>query len=131
MTRKDLMVRQGEQNVPASNRSYYERRVVPSADIIEGTDEFIVRVDMPGVDKSNITLKVDSDKLKVQGSTGKYHAGNASFIRHETKPTCYEREFYLGNGVDRDKIQAEYSLGILTITLQKSEHSKPKHISIR
>jgi HSP20 family protein len=131
MTRKDLMVRQGEPNVPARNRSYYERRVVPSADIIEGTDEFIVRVDMPGVDKSNITLKVDSDKLKVQGSTGDYHAGNASFIRHETKPTCYEREFYLGNGVDRSKIHAEYSFGILTITLQKSEESKPKHISIR
>jgi HSP20 family protein len=131
MTRKDIMKRPNSQHAVPSERSYYERRIVPPADIIENDNEYIVRVDVPGVDKKSITLKVEGDTLRVQGSTGEHHRENKTLLINEITPTTYKREFHLGKDVDRTRINGEYDAGVLTITLGKNEHSKPRDIKIK
>jgi len=131
MTRKDIMKYQEQNKQVEHPRSYYERRVVPSANIVENNNEFIVHVDMPGVNKESISLKVDGDSLHIQGSTGNYHKDNAKMYLHETRPTIYEREFNLSNEIDRSKITGEYNNGVLLITLQKNEKAKPQEIKIK
>ena len=131
MTRKDIMKRQENQHELPQTRSFYERRVVPSADIIEGENEYIVRVDMPGVEKNSIDLKVDGSSLRVRGSAGDYHGNSPYMIMREIKPTVYDRVFQIGKDIDRNAINGEYNEGVLTITLRKNESAKPREIKIK
>lgn len=117
-----------EENEP---RNYYERKVVPAADIIEGKHDYTVRIDLPGVNKETIDLKIDGDRLRLRASTGLRHGNNAKLRIQETAPVIYEREFFLGNEIDRSKINGEYDHGVLVITLQKNESKKPHEIKIK
>ncbi len=131
MTRKEIMKRPDNQDRVTGSRSIYERRIVPPADIIEENNEYIVRVDMPGVEKESIDLKVDGDTLRVRGSAGDYHKNNPKMVVNEITPTVYERDFQLGKDIDRSGIKGEYDTGVLTITLPKSEQAKPHEIKIK
>ncbi len=131
MTRQDIMKRPESSTAVTKPQSFYERRVIPPADIIEGPEEYTVRVDMPGVAKDSIELKVDGSKLLVRGSTGKYHNDNSKMVLREINPTMYQREFQLGSEIDRSKINAEYESGVLNISLHKNEQSKPREIRIK
>ncbi len=131
MTRKDLMKRPEKKESVVQPRSYYERRIVPPVDIIESDNHYTVQVDMPGVNKESIDLKVDGDTLRVRAYTGDYHKGDAKLHRREIIPSVYEREFQLGKEIDRSKINGEYDNGVLTITLQKNESVKPREIHIK
>lgn len=131
MTRKDIMKRPENQHAVTKSRSIYERRVVPPADIIDGINEYTVRVDMPGVNKDTIALKIDGDTLRVRGSAGDYHRQSPKMVINEISPTVYERDFHLGKDINRSNISGEYESGILTITLPKSEQAKPREIKIK
>lgn len=131
MTRQEIMKRSENSTAISQPRSYYERRIIPPADIIEGSEEYTVRVDMPGVAKESIELKVDGNKLRVKGNTRKYHNDNPRMVLQEITPTLYQREFQLGNEIDRSKINAEYDNGVLNISLHKNEQSKPREIKIK
>jgi HSP20 family protein len=130
MTRKDIMVRPNGETAVIHPRSFYEKRVVPPADIIETDANYIVRVDMPGADKSSIDLKIDGDTLRVQGNTSEYHREQPRMFLREIRPTTYEREFGLGRGVNREAVSAEYTDGVLYITIEKNEEMKPREIRI-
>jgi HSP20 family protein len=49
----------------------------------------------------------------------------------EMRGTGYEREFTIGNGIDRDRVDAAYDNGVLTITLHKSDALKAREIRIQ
>lgn len=129
MTRNEIMKR--SDNKPLPTFSHYERKMIPRTDIIEKENMYIVRIDMPGVDKESIKIKVDGDMLHVTGSTGQYHDNDPKMLVREIAPKVYEREFQLGNEIDRSKISGEYDTGVLTITLEKSEQSKPREIVVK
>lgn len=131
MTRKDIMKRPENTHGVPQTRSIYERRIVPPADIIADTNAYTVRVDMPGVEKESIDLKVDGDTLRVRGSAGDYHKKDAKMVLNELTPVVYEREFQLGKDIDRSGIDGQYEAGVLTITLMKSENAKPREIKIK
>lgn len=131
MTRQNIMKRPESSTAVTQPHTYYERKIIPPADIIEGAEEYTVRMDMPGVSKDSIQLKVDGQILRVRGSTGKYHNENPRMVLREINPTVYEREFQLGNEVDRSKINAEYDSGVLIISLHKNEKSKPREIQVK
>jgi HSP20 family protein len=129
MTRNEIMKR--SDNKPLSTFSHYERRVIPPTDIIETGSVYTVRVDMPGVNKESIKIKVDGDMLRVTGSTGNYHDNDPKMLVREIAPKVYEREFQLGNEIDRSKISGEYDMGVLTITCPKAEEAIPKAIDVK
>jgi len=131
MTRKDIMKQPEKSQSTIQPQSFYERRIVPPANIVEETNQYTVHVDMPGVNKETVKLQVDADTLRIQGSTGDYHQENAKLHKREIIPTTYEREFQLGKEINRSKINAEYDNGVLTITLQKHDAVKPREIPIK
>lgn len=131
MARKDIMRREANNRGAVAARSYYERRIVPPADIIESDHDYTVRIDMPGVEESSIDIKIEGNKLRIRGSTGEYVREGARMLVNELRPTVYEREFLLGKGINRDAIKAEYVNGVLFMTLEKSEDLKPREIKIK
>jgi HSP20 family molecular chaperone IbpA len=103
--------------------------IAPPVDIFENEDSLIVVVDLPGVDKDGVGIRIDDDILTIQGSA-KY-TQQANVLHQEFTLQNYYRQFQLSDEVDQSKISAESENGVLTITLPKAEKSKPKQIKVK
>ena len=100
----------------------------PAVDIRETDDAFILKCDMPGVNRDNLDVTVDGDRLTITGKTAKEPEGKALY--RETNAGNFYREFNLGDGIDRESISAEMQSGQLTICIGKSEAVKPRKIDV-
>jgi len=106
------------------------RYQVPPVDIYEAVDGLAVVVDMPGVDKDGIDIRVDNGILTIQGKVQPVAHGDGRGY-NEFVLTDYFRQFQLSDLVDVEKISAELKHGVLTIHLPKAEKAKPKQISVK
>lgn len=111
-----------QKNASASQNAVKVRacRVSPDCDIEEAKDDYIVRMDMPGLDPEKIDVKLDKDILTVEADS----AVDGLETRH------YYRQFRVMRGLDAEKCQADYKLGVLTLTLAKPQTAKPQQIKI-
>lgn len=114
----------------AKRTEYLNVIVAPLADVYETDDVFVVKLDMPGTTKEEISLSISSSRLDIRGTVGAILAENAGIILSEIGKKTYQRVFNLGDGIDRDRITAVYEDGILTITLGKTEEAKPRNIQV-
>jgi HSP20 family protein len=104
--------------------------VAPIADIYETTEAFVLKLDMPGTTREAITLSIDSGRLEIRGAVSNTLADNAGVILSEIGKKTYHRGFNLGDGIDRDRISAQFEDGILTVTLAKTEAVRPRSIQV-
>jgi len=126
MTEKELAK---TQKAEVTRRESAEQKLfVPLADIWETEDEIVVKLDMPGVDKKDIDIKVEGDTLKVCGQVSEQPQGRVVFADRQVGSFC--REFTLSRDLDRNKIAAEMDAGVLTIRVAKAEEVKPRRIEI-
>jgi HSP20 family protein len=107
-----------------------ETPVVPVADIYETSDAYVVKLDMPGARKESIKLCVEPRYISVRAAVGGYHAEQTNILMNEIGRKAYVREFNLGRGINHNDVQAQFEDGVLTITLPKTEESKPREIQI-
>jgi len=103
---------------------------IPSVDIYETGEKFVLVLDMPGTVKENIEISTEGEELIV---TGKINEDTKDWkpVVSEFKLNDYKRSFTIGNKVKRDNINAKYEAGILTIELEKTEAAKPRKIDVR
>lgn len=110
------------------NKSY----IIPTVDISETDDSFILKADMPGVKKDDLDIVIDNEELEIKGKFSQAYLGNDDeLIYQEYKAYDYYRKFNIGNNIDNDKVIAEINQGILNLTLPKREKLKPKKIDIK
>lgn len=95
--------------------------VAPDCDIEETKDAFVLNVDMPGLDKSQIKIELDRDMLTVDA--------NEEIDGFE--PRHYERQFRVMRNLDPQTIKADYKLGVLNIVLPKPAEQKSQQIKIQ
>ncbi len=103
--------------------------IAPPVDIFENEHALIVVADLPGVDRAGVDIRVEDSVLTIKG-TAKY-TQPATILRQEFSLQNYYRQFQLSDEVDQSKISAESKNGVLTITLPKTEKSKPKQIEVK
>jgi HSP20 family protein len=103
----------------------------PEADIFETYDAFIVELDMPGVTKESITVTADAQLLSVCSAQTTDDTERGKILVNEIGRKKYLREFRLGSGIKLDEINAEYSDGVLLVTLPKADEVKARHITIQ
>ena len=98
-------------------------------DISEDDKEYIVTVDMPGIDKKNVELSYGEDTLTVHVKKEEENKEKEkAYIRKERTSMDMTRSFYLEN-VDENKIEAKMENGVLTLTLPKmKEAPNPKKV---
>lgn len=92
-------------------------------DLRELPDAFVVQMDLPGLQKSDITIEVKDRVLSVSGKreqSMKKKEGE-KIIMQERSLNAFSREVVLSKSVDADKVVAEYKDGVLTISLPKTE----------
>ncbi|MCK5572748.1 MAG: Hsp20/alpha crystallin family protein, partial [Bacteroidetes bacterium] len=76
-------------------------------------------------------VTMDRESLVVRGSTESVQRQDVELVFSEIQCGTYLREFTLGRGIDRDKIDATYERGVLTLRLPKNESLKPREITVR
>ncbi|QOP42719.1 Hsp20/alpha crystallin family protein [Sulfurimonas sediminis] len=95
-------------------------------------DTFTIEVDLPGVKKEDIELKVEDDYLTVTAVRKfKNEVKEDDYYLCESNFGVISRSFILPDNIDRDKIQAKFEDGRLYLTLEKLESKKTKNISIQ
>jgi len=93
-------------------------------------DRFYLHVDIPGVDNDSIDVTVDNNTLTVSAERKFADIEGASWLVNERPQGNFTRQFYLGEGLDSDQIEAGYDHGVLTISIPVAEEAKPRKISV-
>jgi HSP20 family protein len=106
------------------------RTFVPTADIYEDRDSLKVILEMPGVEKGNVEVKVEEGVLFVEGRLDLAKYRGLQPVYTEYNIGNYSRSFRLSNAIDQDKIGAELKDGVLSLTLAKAEKAKPRTIQV-
>jgi HSP20 family protein len=111
----------------------YENAVwAPLTDISEDEDNFVLKLDLPGIKKENVKINYENGQLSISGERKhEFEKKNAKFHRVERSYGKYFRSFNLPSKIQEDKIDAEFKDGQLTITVPKSEEAKPKQIEVK
>lgn len=103
------------------------------ADIHESDDALILRLDVPGVEKGNVSIEVDETgtlQIKARNAFREPAAGKGGVLLREFRPADYYRAFQLGDAFDKDGISARLEDGVLEIGIRKREAAKPRRIEI-
>jgi len=80
---------------------------------------------MPGVNKEGLEISVENNELTIVGRRS-LPAGEGTVIHRESRPENYRRAFELDPSIDANKISAKIDQGVVTLTLPKAEHVKPR-----
>jgi HSP20 family molecular chaperone IbpA len=103
---------------------------LPSTDIYENADEFILVANMPGVARSEVQVKVIDESLIVFGKINYNEIVSRDYILNENEIGNYFRKFKISDSIDKTKINAKYDNGQLLVNLPKSAKVKPRTIEI-
>jgi len=104
----------------------------PSIDVEETPDAFMVRAEMPGLEKDQFSVTYEDDHLVIRGEKKQKREckeGNVQWM--ECSYGSFERTVHFPSPVESNQVQAKYQNGVLEVRLNKNEASKLKEIPIK
>lgn len=103
----------------------------PPVDIREEPDSVVLTAELPGINKDDIEVKVESGTITLRGEKKQEKEINTDgAYRMERFFGSFARSFVLPTTIDADKIRATYKDGVLEVTLPKADEARPKKITI-
>ena len=129
-TQQELQVQQKREVESKQEATIPARVFVPATDIFETDEALTVILEMPGVDKDKVDVKVENDVLKIEGWIDFSRYEGLQPVYTEYNIGNYARSFQLSSKIDQDRISAELRDGVMTLVLPKSEKAKPRKISV-
>jgi HSP20 family protein len=110
----------------------WEREWIPSLDVSETKENFVVKAEVPGIDAKDINISLTGDVLTIKGEK-KHEKEEKEEDYHlvERGYGVFSRSVRLPAEVESAKIKASYKNGILKVTLPKSEKVKAKEVKIK
>ena len=121
---KKEVAAKGEKTVPA-------RHYIPSTDIYETDDALMVVMEVPGVDRKNVDVKLENDELHVEARIDFSNYEGMEPLYTEYSIGHFARTFALSHMIDQQTIGASLGDGVLTLTLKKIQQAKPRRIDIQ
>jgi HSP20 family protein len=100
--------------------------ILPAVNIAETPTSYIVTLDVPGAVKENINAHIENAVLIVTADIA-----DTNQLEETKHVRQYHREFSLANNIDVNSVNAQYDLGVLTLTLNKKQQYLPKNITIK
>lgn len=104
--------------------------LVPPVDVIEDSTGITLYADVPGVPRDKLNLRIEADTLTIEGEVGMAVPAGMEATHVEVNLPRYRRAFSLSQELDREKIVAELSNGVLKLRIPKAEHAQPRRIEI-
>jgi HSP20 family protein len=127
---QELAVREKQELANKEEKTIPGRYFVPQADIFETDEALTVIMEMPGVEKKNVSIALENDIVRVEGQIdfGQYQGMEPVYTEYNVGH--YARGFTLSSKIDRDNISAQLDDGVLTLTLPKVKESVPRRIAV-
>lgn len=105
------------------------KRTMPM-DAYRDGDQLIVQLDIPGIDPDSLELNVENNVLTVKASRRRPQIEDSQWLVSERLHGTFTCQLHLSDGLDLDKIQADYDRGVLTIRIPVAEDAKTRRIEI-
>ena len=103
----------------------------PVVDVFDHDEKVVIKAELPGVDKKDIHVDVKDGILTLRGERSyENELKEENYHRKERAFGKFHRSFALPEGLDPDKIEADYKDGVLKVEIPKSEEKKPKEITV-
>ena len=116
----------------ASNGEVATTGWLPSVDVREEKDRFLVHVDLPGVDKNDIEIVAEKGVLTIKGERhAETKTGDASYERVERVSGKFLRRFTLPESAQTDAITAKQTNGVLEVSIPKQPQVQPKRVEVQ
>jgi HSP20 family protein len=112
-----------------SDRGQAQPFITPPASLTEIADGYMLEIEMPGVKKDGLDISVENNELTIVGRRS-LPALEGMLIHRESRPENFRRVFELDPSIDGDKISAKIDQGLVTLTMPKAEHVKPRKITV-
>lgn len=117
--------------VPGGQREDSERSWVPAVDLSQNAEGYVVKADLPGLTKKDISVSIENNTLTLSGErTFEKKEESETFNRIERSYGRFTRSFGLPSNVDPSAVKATFADGVLTIEIPKAEEAKSRAIEI-
>lgn len=100
-------------------------------DLYRTGDDFVVQVDLPGVDPGSIDIDMDGATVTLRAERKTAVGPDAQWLVRERAAGTFARQLTLGRGLATERISADYSDGVLTLTIPVAETAKPRKIEVQ
>ncbi len=117
---------QDQQRPPESTQP----RIYPAYEVWESAEAIHLRLEMPGLDRSDVEISVENNELTITGSRPDWNV-NGTVLLRERRVGDYYRVFTLDKTVDMDAITATMKNGTLDLVLGLAKEAKPRRIEIK
>ena len=103
----------------------------PALEVSEEKDSYVVKVELPGVNKEDVKLSLEAGTLTIVGERKNEAKSETAQVYHSERfYGRFQRTVNLPETIATSQVKAGYKDGVLTVTLPKSEEAKPKQIDI-
>ena len=102
-------------------------RWVPTVDVIEQQDQYVLKADLPGVDRKDIEIVFEDGALTLKGERSEsIDSDHGGYQRAERAYGSFERTFRMPDNIDADSITAKSEQGVLEVCVPKQEKAQKK-----
>ena len=130
MAANSLTERNDERNVQTREETRSKEKYIrPAVNIIETEEGLILTTDIPGATKESLDVNVEKGILTISALTS--HTMPGQPVYQEFELANYYRQFSIPESLDHEKARADFTNGILTLTVPKAEAAKPKRIEVK
>ena len=104
----------------------------PPVDVREEKDKYVVEVELPGLTEKDIDVKVEENLLTISSASDeKDEEKKNGYLIRERKASQFSRSFVLPKDVQKDKIDARFKNGILSLEVPRAPKEEPKKIEVK
>ncbi len=93
-------------------------------------NEFVVELDLPGVDPETLNIDVERNVLTIKAERLSHIPDAANAVASERPWGVFSRQLVLGDSLDTEKVDADYTAGVLRLRIPIAEQAKPRKISV-
>jgi HSP20 family protein len=105
--------------------------LAPAADVYVTDDEFVVELEVPGYEETELSVEVSDHTLAIKGAHAKTEEEETrKFAVRERLERAFERRFILPQEADTEHVKAAFTNGVLEVHAQKVQTAKPKKVKI-
>lgn len=99
-------------------------------DVLRDGEQFVCQFDLPGIDVDSLDVSAENNTLTVRAERHRHDPEGSSYLVSERPSGTYRRQLVLGDGLAVDDIRAQYTDGVLTLTIPVVEQAKPRKIEV-
>lgn len=127
---KEITVQEKKEVQSPTERTVPLKMYLPPTDIVETDKELLIYMDMPGVGKEQLSIKLEKNVLGINGEIDSTPYKDLKPLYSEYNIGHFSRNFELSNEIDQNGIKANMTDGVLILTLPKVPEKQPKMIAV-